>query len=57
MKQLYIVVESDSVRYVSTDSENIIDQVAVNVIYIDSNGDSQTSPETIAIADSLVKIW
>ncbi len=57
MDTLYIVIESGCLRYVSTNSLDVIAKVGIKVIYIDENGDSQTDPATIAVADTYLKVW
>ncbi len=57
MNQIYIVIEGGCLRYVSTDSQEVIKNVQVTVIDLDIQGDSQSSPEEIAKANSLIRIW
>lgn len=57
MNQIYIVIKGGCLRYVSTDSQEVIKNVQVTVIDLDIQGDSQSSPEEIAKANSLIRIW
>ncbi len=57
MNQIYIVIEGGCLRYVSTDSQEVIKNVRVTLIDLDEQGDSQSSPEEIAKANSLIRIW
>lgn len=57
MKQIYIVIEGGCLRYVSTDSEDIIKNVGVTLIDLDDQGDSETDQDDINRAAKLTKIW
>lgn len=57
MKQIYIVIKGDCLQYVSTDSTQVIKHIGVTLIDLDDQGDSEASPEEIAKAEKLPRIW
>lgn len=57
MKQIYIVIRGGVLQFVSSDSPEVIKNVGVTLIDMDDKGDSETPPETLAIAEAQVRIW
>lgn len=61
MKQIYIVVEGGCVRYVSTNSQQVINEVGVTVLDLDDLADDPTDlaekADDLKVAKSATRIW
>ena len=56
MKQIYIVLEGGCLRYVSSDSTEVIKTIGVTLIDLD-NKDDLADPEAFQAAQTAVRIW
>lgn len=62
MSKIYIVIEGGCLRYVSTNSQTIIDNTAVVLIDLDGvsdlgKEDREASEAAFSVAESLNRIW
>jgi len=55
LNQIYIVIKGGCMQYVSTDSQEVIDNVAINLIDLDTQ--ENYSDLELTTADTLTRIW
>ena len=56
MKQIYIVLEGGCLRYVSSDSQEVIKNIGVTLIDLD-NKDELSDPDAFQAAQAAIRIW